>query len=90
MPNWEQILDLSEFYNDDSVSIQEKARRIMDMIEHEVMPNFDDDELVNVVLMFEIAEDEDSTEHNFDCAMGSLYDWGDDGHRLWVRTHEGV
>ena len=84
MANWKYKLEFKEFYHDDNLSIQTKAKMAVETIEKtlRVPLNIDsnryDAEIDGIKEQFdEIANDPKADVGDFDNVMEQLYDWGD-------------
>ena len=89
MANWRSKIDVktewAAFENDD-LTVQQVARLMVEKLNK--IPHFlKDDDLGLIVEQFEsIAEEKHVEEGDFDSVLRELYDWADDGHRLWIAT----
>ena len=70
MANWKYKLNVSDFYHDDNLSIEEKGQRMVAAIK-ETFPL--DYELCDVIESFDVVDDVEE----FDNIMSSFYDWCD-------------
>lgn len=87
---WTYTLDLSAFYHDDSLTLREKAARIVTMVENsrffEADWTFSIQDFVEE--MGDFAREGDSPEI-FNRLMRDLYAYAD-AYRVWVKTTEGM
>jgi FMN phosphatase YigB (HAD superfamily) len=85
MPKWEKTLevkDLWEKYENDEINIEDLSKQVAKRLET-LYPG--DDRWMDIqdfIDRFECVEDVEE----FDDILDELYDWGDNGHRLWIKT----
>ena len=79
MSNWKYTINLSEFYHDDNLTINEKGKRIVEISKY--FRIIKDAELENILFLF---NDVESIE-DFDEIMNYFYDWADI-NRVWIKT----
>lgn len=102
MADWQNTLDLADFYRSDKLTIQEKAELVVQELKRllensttitEDMPEYD--EGLDIIDSFEaLASDSSGTVEDFDYVMEELYNWADtplsegwNGKKLcWVKT----
>jgi hypothetical protein len=87
---WNHTLDLSAFYHDDSLTIREKAQRVVDTIKRQAWYESEwTFEIEDVVEEFEDFARVGDSVALFDKIMDDLYDFAN-GERIWVKTREGM
>lgn len=89
MTNWKHTLKLKELFseNEDPETVRSVAREAYSRVEAFRAAYYPDDiELEEISDNFHTLGfvDERPECRHFNAALGELYDWGDDGHRLWV------
>lgn len=85
MVNWLAKLkvgDLYKAYSRDEISIEDIANGFAERLK-EIPAGLIDGELMDIIAQFEDVH----TIEGFDNTLDNLYDWADDGHRLWVNTY---
>jgi len=91
MPNWHHHINVSGWWRDTSISIEDKGKKLAKILQNSVLPHYPDDaELLDIISGFEAIsslelEGREVTEE-FDACLSCLYDWADQGHRLWINT----
>ena len=82
MAVWKHMLDVSDVFHDDGMTVNEKAAAIVARIM--ASPFWDEDDLNGLVAVVEELEDCDEVDW-FDAVWDSFYDWAD-SNRVWVQT----
>jgi len=80
MANWLTTIkvgDLHEQVEDESLTLQEAAGILADRLEQS--PYREEDEILDAVMDLRTVEDE----YDYDDILERLYDFGDEGHRIW-------
>lgn len=89
MPNWKSTLDIKDLhigYRAGTVTVQELAAGVAARFKTN---RFAKDNLFaeDIIEQLEdVAEDKSSTIDMYDEALAELYDFADQGHRIWVKT----
>lgn len=85
------LIDLWKKYEEDEITVSQLAGEVGNRLES-IFDNFPDDERMNLgeiaYMLFELAEEGDAEEGDFDRVLEYLYDFGDRGKRLWIKTQE--
>ena len=84
MANWKheiKIGPLMEALKSGDKAVHEGAREIAELVRAAVPQR--DQRLEEILADFD-SLDEDSGDEDFNYVIDDLYDWGDEGHRLWV------
>ena len=76
---WDRQVDLSAVFHNASITYQERRDAICQRLEDLKVV---DDEFCEALEDLRHAPDEDE----FDYVLAGLYDWADDGKRLWIKT----
>lgn len=86
MTDWKKTINFIPFWNNDDLSIQEKAKLAGTEIRR-VIASEPGDDIHDVIEMFEedVPQDEAPVQM-FDAAMTELYDWAD-ANSVWVATN---
>lgn len=81
MANWKSTVDVYDIHlkvEENTITVPQAGKMLAERLrKNRYAPQIDD-----IIDMFENAE---STEE-YDWALGELYDFGDEGHRIWVNS----
>lgn len=94
MPKWRHNIDVSAWWRDTSVSIEEKGRMLARILRRKILPHYPNDlDLPDIIDDFESISPLElegseviSLTEEFDACLACLYDWADRDHRLWINT----
>lgn len=89
MANWKARVDVSDLWKahrDGAMPIHELAHELADRLKHTLPGAYlEDYQYEGIVDELADFHEEDSVD-NFDYILSQLYDWADEGHRLWIQT----
>ena len=83
MANWKNRVKVTDLWEDEGLSFEETRDAVVERLE--ALGIEDEDEFTpfsDIVNGLRYSEDESE----FDQWWDELYDWGDEGHRLWIET----
>jgi hypothetical protein len=88
MANWKATVDLSALwmaYRACDIELPVLAHAVADKLR--ALPGDYQDDYQFEVIVDELADfHPDDTVESFNYILSRLYDWADEGHRLWVKT----
>lgn len=86
MANWKHKLDVSDVFHNDEMTLIEKRDAVVARLKvGPWVPTEDEDPSDEFILLIEeLAEVED--EQSFNEVWAAVYDWADEGHRLWLNV----
>ncbi len=86
MADWKSkvlLVDLHRQHEEGDITLQQLAASVVTRLEASSYS----DELGGIIGDFEnVSEDPEADVEDYDHALSSLYDFGDEGHRIWVEA----
>lgn len=83
MANWKETLNIAnlhESFNNDEIEIASVAKLVHERcMKLKCAKEEEFEAIISELLMIDDVED-------YDGVLGNIYDYGDTGHRLWIKT----
>jgi len=80
MANWKRVVNVADLFDESNgLEFKEILTRVVARLEG---LGIEDEDFGNILTALSYAEDRDE----FDRYWDDLYDWADEGHRLWIET----